>query len=104
MLDSYLTSEGFIQSESDSCVYVKTAKSTITILISWVDDILVASNSTDSLTEVKGNLGDRFQMKDLGVLSWFLGKEFICKENTIKMRQTKYKHKILSRFKMQNCK
>ena len=60
VLHSYLTSEGFIQSKSDNCVYIKVTNNSITILIIWVDDIIIASSSTDSLTEVKKNLSDRF--------------------------------------------
>ena len=104
VLDSYLTSEGFARSKSDNCVYVKTTNKSTTILIIWVDDIIIASSNLESLTEVKRNLASRFKMKDLGVLSWFLGIEFTCGNGTIKMSQTKYIERILARFNMKNCK
>jgi DNA-dependent RNA polymerase auxiliary subunit epsilon len=104
LLHSYLTNEGFIQSKSDNCVYIKVNNNSITILIIWVDDIMIASNSTESLTEVKKNLSDRFQMKDLGMLSWFLGIEFTCEKEVIKMSQTKYIEAVLRRFRMEDCK
>ena len=46
---------------------------------------------------MKGNLGKRFQMKDMGKLSWFLGIEFICEEGVIKMNQTKYIERLYCR-------
>ena len=43
-------------------------------------------------------------MKDLGKLSWFLGTNFKCNEDSIEMGQTQYIDKILSKFKMTDCK
>ena len=43
-------------------------------------------------------------MKDLGELSWFLGIEFKCVVGCIKMNQTKYLEKMLSKFEMMDCK
>ena len=104
LLDSYLKSEGFSRSESDNCVYVKVTDTSVTILIIWVDDIIIASSSAECLAEVKQKLSSRFKMKDLGVLSWFLGIEFTCEKNEIIMSQSKYIEKILAKFNMQNCK
>ena len=104
VLHSHLVSEGFIQSQSDSCVYTKISGKSMTIVIIWVDDILIASNYAVTLMNVKGNLGKRFQMKDMGKLSWFLGIEFICEGGVIKMNQTKYIERLLSKFRMENCK
>ena len=39
---------------------------------------------------MKGILGKRFQMKDMGKLSWFLSIESTCEEGMIEMNQTKY--------------
>jgi hypothetical protein len=46
------------------------------IVIVWVDDIIIAASHFELLTIVKEFLGERFKMKDLGKLSWFLGTEF----------------------------
>ena len=43
-------------------------------------------------------------MKDLGKLSWFLGTNFKCNEDSIEMGQRQYTDKILSKFKMTDCK
>ena len=39
-----------------------------------------------------------------GKLSWFLGTNFKCNKDTIEMGQTQYIDKILSKFKMTDCK
>ena len=46
----------------------------------------------------------RFKMKDLGVLSWFLGIKFKCENDCIEMSQSKFVEKILERFNMSDCK
>ena len=43
-------------------------------------------------------------MKDLGVLSWFLGTEFKFSEGTIEMKQKQYIEKFLVIFGMAECK
>ena len=52
---------------------------------------------------IKIGLNSRFKMTDLGKLSWFLGIQFECENNTIKMNQSRY-IKILSKFSMADCK
>ena len=46
----------------------------------------------------------RFKMKDLGELSWFLGIQFKCKGDCIEMNQNQHVQKILSKFRMLDCK
>ena len=104
MLHNYLTQEGFVQSLADPCVYVRTTDSGQVIAIVWVDDIIIAGSNTGVLKEFKESLMMRFKMKDLGMLSWFLGIQFKCENGCIEMSQSKYVEKILSRFNMSDCK
>ena len=46
----------------------------------------------------------KFKMKDLGILSWFLGIQFKCGNGYVEMNQTQYIERILSRFNMSECK
>ena len=39
-------------------------------------------------------------MRDLGVLSWFLGTEFYCSVDMIEMSQKQYIGKLLAKFGM----
>jgi len=43
-------------------------------------------------------------MKDLGLLTWFLGIQFVHDKGTIKMNQTLYLTKLLEKYNMENCK
>ena len=105
LLHNFLTSKNFLQSVSDPCVYIRQHDhGEMTILLIWVDDIIIASNSASTLREVKEALGQMFRMKDLGRLSWFLNINFTFGTDSISMDQTKYIEKILNRFQMGGCK
>ena len=54
--------------------------------------------------QIKTRLNSKFKMTDLGQLSWYLGIQLECKNNTIKMNQSRYIEKILSKFDMADCK
>ena len=69
-----------------------------------MDDITISATTLDLLTSVKETLCRKFKMKDLGKLSWFLGTNFKCNKDSIEMGQTQYIDKILSKFKMTDCK
>ena len=53
---------------------------------------------------VKKNLSMRFNMKGLGKLSWFLGLEFYHESGAIKISQSKFIEKVLTKFCMESCK
>ena len=85
-------------------MYVQNVHDQISIILLWVDDILIALKTEAHLMQIKTRLNSRFKMTDLGQLSWFLGKQFECENNTIKMNQWRYIEKILSKFDMAECK
>lgn len=83
MLHEHFAQDGFVQSLADPCVYVKTTESGHVVAIVWVDDIIIAGSNTDVLKEANDSLMVRFKMKDLGVLTWFLGIQLKCKGDCI---------------------
>lgn len=50
-------------------------KGSIIILLIYVDDILIGSNYVDAMNEFKLFLDNKFKLKDLGTLKYFLGLE-----------------------------
>ena len=104
LLHNFLIENGFKNSMNDNCVYTKHVNGSVIILIVWVDDILLSAPNLAEMNNVKRALFNKFRMKDLGPLRYFLGIEFECKENSIKMSQSRYVDKILTRFGMSNCK
>ena len=57
-----------------------------------------------ALSRTKKVLADRYKIKYMGKLSYFLGIDFEQKNNCVKMNQKRYVQKILVRFDMINCK
>ena len=85
-------------------MYVQNVNNQISIISLWVDNVLIASKPEADIIKIKTKLNSRFKMTDLGKLSWFLGIQFECKNSTIKMNQSRYIKKILSKFSMANFK
>ena len=100
LLHSFLVDEGFEQSVTDPCLYKKCVDENVVLLLFWVDDILVSSNNQHVLNDVKLALSQRFKMKDLGELRWFLGIEFNRQGDCIVMSQKSYCETDLIMLKM----
>nr|GEZ27081.1 retrotransposon protein, putative, Ty1-copia subclass [Tanacetum cinerariifolium] len=71
--DDEIKKFGFTQNPDEPCVYLKANGSYITILILYVDDILLMGNNIPMLQDVKSYLGRSFAMKDLGEAAYILG-------------------------------
>ena len=93
-----------MQSPVDPCMYIQNVCDQISIILLWVDDILIASKTEADLMKIRTKLISRFKMTNLGKLSWFLGIQFECINSTIKMNQSRYIEDILSKFGMADCK
>ena len=49
----------------------------ISILIVYVDDIILIGDDIDRMEKLKGVLANEFEVKDLGFLRYFLGMEMV---------------------------
>ena len=101
---AYLTTQNFKQAPVNPFMDIQNVNSQIPIILLWADDILIASKNEADLMKIKAKLNSRFKMTDLGKLSCFLGIQFEYKNSTIKMNQSRYIEKILSKFGMADCK
>ncbi|KAK3876712.1 hypothetical protein Pcinc_018524 [Petrolisthes cinctipes] len=75
-LQKFLNDQKFNQSAAENCLYTKFEGNNVTMILVWVDDIIIAASNDGALQVIKKALKDRFKMKDLGQLSWYLGIEF----------------------------
>lgn len=63
--DSIVLSLGFHRCEHDNCVYVKDMDDYNALyLLLYVDDMLIASRSVETVQELKTALSSKFEMKD----------------------------------------
>ena len=75
-LEKYLTQNGFTKSKADPCLFTKSVNGEVVHLLVWVDDIIIAASNQKNLDETKTLLCEKFDMKDLGELKYFLGIQF----------------------------
>lgn len=74
------------------------------IVAVYVDDIVIATETTKKMKEIKAALSNRFDMKDLGELKSFLGVHVKQDAQKIWIGQPGYTAKILDKFGMENSK
>ena len=103
-LTSSLLSYGYVQSLADISLFTKVTSSTITILLVYVDDIILAGNSMTEIQAVKTFLHTEFTIKDLGELKYILGLEVARSSSGISVCQRKYVLDLLHDTGFSDCK
>ena len=104
VLHRFLVKNDFVQSPVDNCVYTTQIGRNLIMMLIWVDDIIIAASDMVLMRETKQLLQEKFHMKDLGRLSYFLVINFEQGDGFVKMNQRRYLSKVLERFEMTNCK
>ena len=99
-----LKAEGYTQCLSDHTMFVLKKGDLITILIVYVDDIILAGNNMSEMTRIKAALNKEFEVKDLGNLKYFLGMEVARSRDGICVSQRKYVLDLLTETGMLGCK
>ena len=94
---------GFTRSEADPNFYFKVEADKPLILVLYVDDLFL-TGADPLIHKCKRELASEFEMKDLGLMHYFLGLEVWQKPGEIFLSQGKYVVKILERFGMMDCK
>jgi hypothetical protein len=72
-IDSYLREMGFQWSEANPNLYFLTGEAPL-ILVLYVDDLFLTGDE-QLIADCKKNLVAEFEMKDLGLMHYFLGLE-----------------------------
>ena len=81
----------FIQCQTDHTMFVKHSKeSKTTLLIIYVDDIVITGDDQEEVEWPKMLLVEEFEVKDLGKLRYFLRMEIVQSRNRISVSQRKY--------------
>lgn len=66
---------GFKQALADHTLFYKRDGDDITLLIVYVDDMIVTGSNISEIEKLQCRLAKEFEMKDLGALKYFLGIE-----------------------------
>ena len=74
IIDSFLSSLGFTKSKENSNLYYKVEDGNLVMLLLYVDDLFV-TGMDGLISDTKKKLAAEFEMKDLGMMHYFLGME-----------------------------
>jgi len=103
-LQKFLCDYGFVNSKSDSSLFIFRIAGTVLYTLVYVDDIIITGNSSIKVNECIAALAHTFSIKDLGNLHYFLGVEVIPSIAGLFLSQHKYIGDLLERTKMQDVK
>jgi len=73
-IDGFLKSLGFLKNNVDSNLYFKVLDGFLVILILYVEDLFLTGNEK-LIAGCKKELSKEFEMKDIGLMHYFLGLE-----------------------------
>ncbi|XP_038880470.1 uncharacterized mitochondrial protein AtMg00810-like [Benincasa hispida] len=69
----------------------------IVLLLLYIDDMIITEDNPQAISNLQHNLGEYFEMKDLGSLSYFLGLEVSLSSVGYSLSQAKYASYLLVR-------
>ena len=93
----------FTKSKEDSNLYFKIEGIKPVMLLLYVDDMFLIGED-ELIEDARRILATEFDMKDLGMIHYFLGMEGWKNANGIFLGQGKYTVNILKKFRMLDCK
>jgi hypothetical protein len=102
-IDNYFTGLGFSKSEADENLYQIVVEGKLLIIVLYVDDLILTGDE-QLINSCKEDLAKEFDMKDLGLLHYFLGLEIWQRDGELFVSQGKYTREILGKFQMESCK
>ncbi len=74
-LDVFLKNIEFVKSDVNFNVYVTQVGDVKFFIVVYIDDFILVCNNKDKLLQMKEELSQKFQMKNLGYLHFFLSME-----------------------------
>ena len=97
---NYFTELGFTKSEVDADLYHIMVEGKPLIIVLYVDDLILTGD--DHLIKYcKEDLAREFEMKNMGLMLYFLGMEVWQKDGEVFVSQGKFANEILRRFHME---
>lgn len=98
-----LTDMGFKRWSSDHSLFFTTSAVGLVLVLVYVDDILVTGDDSTAVVGVIQLLKDKFKLRHLGDVNYFLGIEVKTAESSFVLYQQKYLHDLLHRTGMDKC-
>ena len=94
---STISQHSFSGSSFDTALFLRRSDHGITILLLYVDDMIITCDYMQGIQDLKHFLSQQFEMKDLGSLNYFLGLEDSSSADGYYLTQAKYTSDLISR-------
>nr|GEW70368.1 ribonuclease H-like domain-containing protein [Tanacetum cinerariifolium] len=97
---------GFFDKDNKRVCKLKSLKNNGVVslyLLVYVDDLVITGNSESKIEKFKTFLNQKFKIKDLGELKYFLGIEVLKTKNGLCLNQGKYCLELLHEFGLLAC-
>ncbi|GKV10110.1 hypothetical protein SLEP1_g21521 [Rubroshorea leprosula] len=88
---------GFTSSPHDTALFIRKTNHVMVLLLLYVDNMIITRDDILGIHDLKQFLSHKFEMKDLGVLSYFLGLEVTSSNDGYLLSQTKYASDLISK-------
>ncbi|KAI5314325.1 hypothetical protein L3X38_043501 [Prunus dulcis] len=95
---------GYQRANTDHTLFIKHRVGKVTLLMIYVDDMIVTSDDTIEIKELQKRLAFEFQMKDLGSQKYFLEVEVTRSKHGLFLSQMKHVMGQLANTGMLDCK
>ncbi|GKA35698.1 putative RNA-directed DNA polymerase [Tanacetum coccineum] len=79
-----------VQSKNDHSLFIKSKEGFSLYLLVYVDDLVITGSNVDEIENFKKFLNNKFNIKDLGELKYFLGIEVLKTATRLCFNQRKY--------------
>lgn len=104
-LHNVLIGAGLVQSANDHGLYSMTRNASTVHILIYVDDILIASNTTGMITHCEQKIQDHFEIQNLGEVRSYLGIGIRkTKKGNFKLSQSSYILRIAKQLGMEKAK
>ncbi|WZZ60567.1 hypothetical protein YC2023_060674 [Brassica napus] len=94
-LNTILVELGFRKCSKEPSVYRKMVKGELLVVAVYVDDLFVTGTCKKLIDEFKDGMSRKFDMSDLGRLTYYLGMEVCQSDRGITLNQSRYALRIL---------
>lgn len=102
-LNSILGKLNFVRCFKEPALYRRQEGEQLLLVAVYVDNLLITGTSLRLIAVSKEEMSARFEMSDLGKLTYYLGIEVHQQGEGITLKQERYSKKILEETRMQDC-
>ena len=102
-INTWLQQQNLRQSDLDPNLFYSVENGQYTIVLIYVDDMLITGDNETKILALQRALTDAFEMTDVGIAHEYLGVKFENRTSRIWIHQRAYINKLLQKFRMQDC-